>query len=68
LEAGAVRIVVDQDRCTGHARCHAIDSELFSLDDDGYSNVTSFEVPPSKEQVAHDAVLSCPEMAIRAED
>jgi ferredoxin len=63
-----VRIVVDQEQCSGHARCHAIDPDLFGLDDDGYSNVTRFEVPPDKEQAARGAVLSCPEMAIRAED
>jgi ferredoxin len=63
-----VRIVIDREGCSGHARCHAIDPELFTLDEDGYSDVTSFEVPPDKEKVAQNAVLSCPEMAIRAED
>lgn len=63
-----MRIFVDQQTCSGHARCHAIDPDLFGLDDDGYSNVTSVDVPPGKEQAARNAVLSCPEMAIRAEE
>jgi ferredoxin len=62
-----MRVVVDRDQCTGHARCHAVDPELFGLDEDGYSNVTSFEVPPGKEQAARNAALSCPELAIRAD-
>jgi ferredoxin len=63
-----VKVIVDQERCSGHARCHAIDPDLFQLDDVGYSSVTSVEVPAGREQAARDAVLSCPEMAIRVED
>jgi ferredoxin len=63
-----VKVVVDKSRCTGHARCHSIDAELFQLDDVGYSSVTTSEVPPGGEDAARNAVLSCPEMAIQLED
>jgi ferredoxin len=63
-----MKIVVDQERCSGHARCHAIDPELFTLDDVGYSNVTSVDVPSGREGAARDAALSCPEMAVRIEE
>lgn len=63
-----MRIVVDQSRCSGHARCHGIDPEVFQLDDVGYSSVSEAEVPPGHETAARDAVLSCPEMAISVEE
>jgi ferredoxin len=56
-----MRVRVDKDSCQGHARCNAISSELFPLDDDGYSAVTSLEVPAAQEQQARDAVANCPE-------
>jgi ferredoxin len=63
-----MRVRVDHDRCEGHARCNAINPELFKLDDVGYSSVDSLEVPAGLEQDARSAVANCPEMAISLEE
>jgi ferredoxin len=60
---------VDGDRCSGHARCNAIAPEVFSLDDDGYSDIgESRRVPAGFEQAARLGVPSCPEQALRFVD
>jgi ferredoxin len=63
-----MRVRVDKNLCTGHARCYSIDPELFELDDVGYSVVDSEEVPPGSEERARQAVLNCPEHAISLDD
>jgi ferredoxin len=63
-----MRVRVDHDRCEGHARCNAINPELFELDDVGYSSVDSLEVPADRENDARAAVANCPEMAISIEE
>jgi len=40
-----MKVRVDQSLCTGHARCNAIDPDLFLLDDVGYSSIDTVEVP-----------------------
>ena len=34
-----MKVIVDPDRCEGHARCVELAPEVFALDDDGYSKV-----------------------------
>jgi ferredoxin len=63
-----MRVRVDHDRCEGHARCNAINPELFELDDVGYSSVDLLEVPAGLEQDARSAVANCPEKAISLEE
>jgi len=59
-----VKIRVDREMCEGHALCNGAAPELFTLDDDGYSNVDVREVPPGMEDVARRGALACPELAI----
>jgi ferredoxin len=59
-----VRIIVDADRCSGHARCAAAAPELFTVDDDGYSNIGACDVPPGLEHRARLGIASCPEGAL----
>ena len=47
-----MRILVDKTRCTGHARCNATAPEIFQLDDNGYIDMESFEVPPGQGELA----------------
>ncbi|MRJ77260.1 ferredoxin [Aeromicrobium sp. SMF47] len=61
-----MKIAVNQDKCSGHARCYAADAELFPLDDLGYSAVTEEEVPAGAEDRARAGAASCPERAIAA--
>ena len=63
-----MRVRVDHDRCEGHARCNAINPQLFELDDVGYSSVDTLEAPAGLEQDARSAVANCPEMAISIEE
>ncbi len=59
-----MRVVVDAETCQGHARCWEICPEVFTLDDEGYSQAIDGEVPPSLEQKVVEAVSNCPERAI----
>ena len=59
-----MRVQVDRSRCQGHARCWAEAPDLYRLDDDGYSAVDDFDVPPELEDVARRGAAACPERAI----
>jgi len=60
-----VRIRVDPDRCTGHARCYGLAPELFDVDDYGLSSVDGDgTVPGGLEDRARLAIANCPEYAI----
>jgi len=60
-----MKIRVDGDICQGHTLCAMTAPELFTLSpQDGHSEVLSEEVPTGKEELAREAVRSCPEQAI----
>lgn len=59
-----MRITVNQGLCSGHARCHAADPDIYPLDEYGYSAIESVQVAPAAEQAARDGAESCPERAI----
>ncbi|MBQ0923526.1 ferredoxin [Saccharopolyspora endophytica] len=59
-----MRISIDFDKCSGHARCVARAPELFDVDDDGNSFVLVDEVDEADVEDAHKAVDVCPERAI----
>jgi ferredoxin len=63
-----MRVRVDRELCTGHARCNSINSDFFVLDDVGYSALDTAEVPPGLEDDARQAVANCPERAISVEE
>ncbi|MBZ4521873.1 ferredoxin [Mycobacterium avium] len=63
-----MKIRVDNAKCTGHAQCHAVDAELFPIDDDGYSILRPREVSPQDEVVTRQAVEACPERALSLQD
>lgn len=64
-----MRVSVDNERCTGHARCWAIAPEILTIDDDGYSDIgEGREVPAGMEEKARLGVASCPERALRIDD
>jgi ferredoxin len=61
----AMKIHVIEEKCQGHNRCFVVASELFELDDYGYSHeVNNGEVPPELEEKARLAIVNCPENAI----
>ena len=56
-------------RCEAHAQCNAVDPDLFTLDDEGYSNIgQGKEVPPGKEDAAREGVAACPMAALSIDD
>jgi ferredoxin len=64
-----MRVVVDAERCQGHARCYAIAPELFEVDDYGQSSARrDGTVSPELEEKARLAVANCPEFAITIEE
>jgi ferredoxin len=59
-----MHIVIDADKCQGHARCTLIAPNLFDLDDDGNAFLLVDEVPGDQVELAERAVANCPEKAI----
>ncbi|MGH7863531.1 MAG: ferredoxin [Candidatus Binataceae bacterium] len=60
-----MKVIVDPNKCQGHARCHGICPELFDVNDvDQKSRVTLQTVPPELEARAARAVHECPEGAV----
>jgi ferredoxin len=59
-----VQVIIDLDKCCGHARCNAVDSEIFQLDESGYALHADIDIPPGAEGKARQAVTECPERAI----
>jgi ferredoxin len=37
IDMATMRVSVDSERCTGHARCNASAPEIYDLDDNGYA-------------------------------
>ncbi len=63
-----MRVSVDNGLCSGHARCWAVAPDIFTIDDDGYSNIgTDREVPAGREDEARKGIAACPERALRAD-
>ena len=60
-----MKVSVDRSLCQGHARCWEIAPDVFTLDDDGYSNIGADKpVPAGLEEKAREAVATCPERAL----
>jgi ferredoxin len=61
----AMKVIVDQSKCQGHAQCNANAPEVFALDDDGYVAIDGeLEVPAGQEDAARRGVAACPERAL----
>jgi ferredoxin len=64
-----MKVSVDPGKCTGHARCAVVTPEVYTIDDDGYSNIgTNKEVAPGLEDTARTGVANCPERALSLSD
>jgi ferredoxin len=63
-----MRVHVDVEKCTGHARCWSLAPEVYELDDLGYNVTPVKDVPPELEEAARKGALACPELAITVED
>lgn len=59
------RATIDADRCQGHGRCAMLAPRVFDIDDDGIGTVLVDPVPDDEVHDVREAVLNCPESAIR---
>lgn len=60
-----MKVIVDTEKCQGHARCWSLAPELFHLDEGGYIEPGDVIVPAGQEQIASRAVRACPELALK---
>jgi ferredoxin len=62
---GEVEVVIDRDRCLGHARCYALAPELFDVDEDEGKSLSLLNpVPSNLADLAREGADACPEHAI----
>ncbi|MBA8823870.1 ferredoxin [Saccharopolyspora lacisalsi] len=60
-----MRVSVDNDICDARGQCNVVDPELFTLDEDGYSDIgQGKQVPAGKEDIAEQGVEICPVQAL----
>jgi len=65
---GAVRVIVDRDRCEGNAVCLGIAPDIFDLDDEDYAVVKLDPIPADQEQLVEQAIAECPRAALSRGD
>ena len=59
-----MKIVVDCDKCQGHAMCASQAAEVYELDDTGYNSMGEFTMVEGQEDAARLGASWCPEGAI----
>ena len=59
-----MKVIIERARCVGNARCAAVDSKLYPLDDEGYVAIDGFNVPDGMETPARRGARACPERII----
>ncbi|HVV08232.1 ferredoxin [Amycolatopsis sp.] len=59
-----MKVSLNREACTGHARCYAVAPDVYELDDDGYCALDVVEVQPAMEPQARRGAQACPEGAI----
>jgi ferredoxin len=60
-----MKIVFDEDRCTGHGRCYALAPDVYDADDQGHCVVRiEGDVPVDLEEAARVGASNCPEDAL----
>ncbi|MGC0367494.1 ferredoxin [Rhodococcus sp. 27YEA15] len=67
-DAGVRKLTLRRELCSGHARCHAVDPEMFPIDDEGYSTLETTAVADDRIDIAREGVHACPEVALAIED
>jgi ferredoxin len=59
-----MKMVVQVDRCCGHARCATVAADIYVLNDIGYLDTPLIEVPEGEEALAQRGMRACPERCI----
>jgi ferredoxin len=63
-----MKVIINQTRCSGHARCAAAAPDFYELNADGYAGFAEKEAPPGMEAQARRGARACPERAIQIAD
>ena len=64
-----MRVTLNTERCSGHARCYAIAPEVYEIDDNGFClPLPDRDISEELEQAARDGVDACPENALAIAD
>jgi ferredoxin len=63
-----MKLLIDEDRCSGHGRCYTLVPSLFDSDEQGHGVVLVDTIAPEQVESARSAVLNCPEQAITLVD
>ena len=64
-----MRVVIDEERCSGHGRCYVLAPAVFDDDDDGKPVVlVTADLDDEPLAAARIAVNNCPESAISLAD
>ena len=63
-----MRIIIDPDKCQGHALCWREAETLVTLDDYGFAQPRATTLAPEDRELAERAAVNCPERAIIIED
>ena len=59
-----MKVVVQKEKCQGHAVCMLGAPEVYELSDEGFNQMDPFEVKPGLEEQARKGARACPEIAI----
>jgi ferredoxin len=59
-----MKLTVDTQKCSGHARCFAVAPDVFDLDDSGYALPLDKEVSDPLDADIAAGISACPERAI----
>ena len=63
-----MKVIVDEDSCKGHGICTTLCSEVFALNDYGYAEAVSGDIPEDLHEAVLTAKDACPEWAIKIVD
>ena len=64
----AIKTSIDWDKCEGNGVCARVAPEIFSVDDEGNSDVLMEEVPENLRNKAMLAMRGCPTGAVSVKD
>jgi len=68
FKEGAMRVIVDHDRCEGNAICVGVAPDVFELDDQDYAVIKLDPIPSDQEKLVEQAIAECPRAALQRQD